>query len=115
MKTWEMIKELTENPKKRFKYNTGSESGIVANVQGEIMVIECSSKPHKPNELVLHRGFMIIDWELVREPVDFITAINSNRPISSSNGNWTRCTPEWILKQGPWLTLGDINSKWYIE
>ena len=38
MKTWEAIKELTEKPESRAEYNTGSERGVIANINGEIVL-----------------------------------------------------------------------------
>ena len=71
MKTWEMIKELMENPNKRFKYDTGAEWGIVGNVRGSITVVDCSSKNTFPADLSLHKGFVVQDWQEVKEPVSW--------------------------------------------
>jgi len=53
------------------------------------------------------------EWELVREPVDFLTAINSGKNIRAhTEGGFAH--PEWWLLGGR-LTLELINNKWYIE
>ena len=118
MKTWEMIKGLMENPKLKFKYNTGSESGVVANINGGIKIIECSSIPSNTDTLRLHHGFMKLDWEPVHEPVDFMTAINSGKDIRYDNWNTfnTISATLSILSDKVLSTaLRMIQGKWYIE
>jgi len=119
LKTREMIKELTENPEKRFHYNTGSESGVIENIQGDIMVAERSCKPHKPSELILHRGFMKIDWELVREPVNFMTAINSGKRIKPWGTTFAFMDFGQVLfylgSANVEVAFKQINGKWLIE
>jgi len=108
MKTWEMIKTLTENPNLKFK-KVGSDL---------IYYLKYNSISCTDGEISVKSGDIFdlkYDWELVREPVDFMTAINSGKPITSLNGCRIKCTPEWILKHGMRLTLDDINDKWYIE
>ncbi|CAK7069613.1 hypothetical protein [Tissierella sp.] len=65
MKTWEMIKELTENPKKKFK-----------NKNIPYIVVACNSI----NLLVNEEGNYInvpfdAEWEEVKEPVSFIQVL----------------------------------------
>jgi len=55
------------------------------------------------------------EWELVREEVDFMTAMNSGKPIKSC-----RCKAfhpfSWYLQtDGAYLCLEEINGKWLIE
>lgn len=71
MKTWEMIKELTENPNKKFicddiitEVKRSSEIHITHNVTGKDF------------------GACINDeWEEVKQSVDFMTAVHSGRRI----------------------------------
>lgn len=74
MKTWEMIKELTENPTKEFM-NKGDESAYV--------VVE--------RNMIVWRGkdqsgqMMTVDideeWEEVKKPVSFMEAVASGKRI----------------------------------
>jgi len=52
------------------------------------------------------------DWELVREQVDFMTAINSDKKIK---GERYREFHNAIYYFDHYLTLEDINGKWEIE
>ena len=54
------------------------------------------------------------EWELVREPVDFMTAVNSDKRISSEDGVIILCYPGALVRNG-WLTISQINGKWLIE
>jgi hypothetical protein len=82
-KTWEAIKMLVENPKLKFK-NTVEINGI--NLIGVNGLVICwftddgapiSRFTPKLNEL---------DWELIQEPVDFLTAVKAY-----SEGKTIRC------------------------
>ncbi|WP_042683145.1 hypothetical protein [Anaerosalibacter massiliensis] len=78
MKTWEMIKELTENPKKKFirkgqidkSYVSVRNNAVVW--LGEKQVGQSLSLSHLQNA----------EWEEVKEPVDFMTAVKSGKEIS---------------------------------
>ena len=65
MKTWEMIKELTENPKKKFRLK--GNNVVLEVVDGEIDLTDID--------------WVLLDdeWEEVKEPVDFMTAIKSRK------------------------------------
>ena len=56
------------------------------------------------------------EWELKREKVDFLTAANSGKPISSvcEKIDIKRCSIEWLLRSG-YLKLEHINGLWEIE
>ena len=69
MKTWEMIKELTENPEKKFKRKT---DGL------EIRNI-CGRFNWEPGYTFLGVND---EWEEVKEPVDFMEAVKSGKRIT---------------------------------
>jgi len=116
-KTWEAIKELTENPKLKFKYDTGAEYGVIANINGDIKLIECAGQKISKC-LCLYSGFLNVRWEPVREPVDFMTAIKANQ-----KGKVIRYVLEDIDTQrhfppyynGNIYSTAILNGKWYIE
>lgn len=70
MKTWQMIKELTENPNKEF----------VRTIDG------LHIKVNKDGELIWDNGYQFMrlnhEWEEIKKPVDFMTAIQSEKPMS---------------------------------
>ena len=69
LKTWEMIKELTENPNKEF----------VRKVDG------LHIKTNEDGELIWDNGYQFMrlnhEWEEIKKPVDFMTAIQSEKPM----------------------------------
>ncbi len=72
MKTWEMIKKLTEYPNKEFKLK--NEDNIVY-----------ASDLHSEGKIELDQvDFITIydEWEEVKEPVSFMEAVKSGKEIS---------------------------------
>lgn len=69
MKTWEMIKELGENPEKEFK----REDGLVVSTSIDDTLMWESGYTH----LNIHD-----EWEEVKEPVSFMEAIVSGKKVS---------------------------------
>lgn len=67
MKTWEMIKELTENPEKKFKSISGRYGDRVAFVNGFECIVQEDKYGNAIPSIVIHR-----EWEEVKEPVGFI-------------------------------------------
>ena len=65
MKTWEMIKNLTENPKLRFECK--SESGHCNTVCADNGWLKSESSYY------INCNFNT-EWEIIRDPVDFIEA-----------------------------------------
>lgn len=132
MKTWEMIKELTENPKKEF---ISKGSGPFADLKAywfrdehdvenmKIINLNCKNEVYK---YPLNRK-----WEEVKKPVDFMTAITSGKYIS------VKCAIETYEGKGKLREIyyrqpsemlrtlagyGDkiaidiiLNGEWYIE
>lgn len=70
METWQMIKELTENPHKKFKSKTSN-----------YVVKTKPSTFYTGLEIDLGEFFIDEEWEEVKEPVDFYAAIHSGRRI----------------------------------
>lgn len=117
-KTWEVIKMLTEIQDKNVKFMLGSyelgvdKSGLLSlkykkestTIDRNIRITADCDNFFKPDE-----------WTLIQQPVTFMEAINSGKPITSEDGYITNCDPEWILSQGMRLTLEKINGKWFIE
>lgn len=72
MKTWEMIKELTENPNKKF-YVVGSKH-LIARVEFQTNKIEVVNASMKPTHVEVNPS-VDWDWEEVKEPVSFMEAM----------------------------------------
>lgn len=69
MKTWKMIKELTENPDKEFKMKNEKIIVTVSNFKDDGEIVWYNNLPG-------HYHITISDeWEEVKEPADFITAV----------------------------------------
>ena len=73
MKTWEMIKEITENPDKRFKIKNGKATVGISDSRLQWLDDEDVEAEFVLTELILHD----MEWEEVEEPVDFTIAFNS--------------------------------------
>lgn len=115
MQTWEMIKELTENPDKKFK-RFGD--GLV--VWGDGLGYLRWESGH---------DYINIDheWEEVKEPVDFMTAVSSgkyikveHRLISYEGYDYYRRLDLLMLDLANSFSEGEFaeileNGKWYIE
>lgn len=72
MKTWEMIKKLTENPEKIFRNQNGEGISVLSS-----------------DELYFDDGYKNIylcdEWEEVKEPVDFMAAVKSGKRFKLIN------------------------------
>lgn len=84
MKTWEMIKELTENQNKRFKNQYGD---VVGKGNGQTDKKGFTDGVFYKNNTPCRYEVDLNDvWEEVKEPVDFMTAFNAwwsdNKTIS---------------------------------
>jgi len=114
MKTWQMIKELTENPHKEF----------VRELDG------LHIKTNKDGELIWDNGYQFIrlghTWKEVKKAVDFMTALNSRKFVKVEHD---LIKPNYIkyerldllmLKLAESFTNADFteiieDGKWYIE
>lgn len=102
METWKMIKELTENPDKKFMYITAGEIGTVENIGGAILLTEINGREEN-KALKLHSGFMKQDWQEVKEPVEFAEVLK-NRDVFSVEH-------EFISKSN----LGEVFKNMYLD
>lgn len=86
MKTWEMIKELTENPEKKFKNHIGNVVGVI----DDCLVLN-------PNTVKSYSFNLEVDekWEEVIETVDFLTAYKD----CLENGNDYKCVDKELDDQ----------------
>ena len=78
MKTWEVIKALSENSKLKFK-NTTSKNTMEIH-QGDYVVVNTNGKHIGLNDFS--------EWVLVQEPVTFIEAVNSDKRFKAEI--WTK-------------------------
>lgn len=113
LKTWEMFKVASYDPRAKFKqvgelidrvYYIGSD-GILLREPGVVMAVSINS-----------------DWELVCEPVDFMTAMKNLRDGSTIRVNWNKNTRTYKNRytmrddEDQFLCLNEIlDGKWYIE
>lgn len=119
-KTWEAIKMLTENPKLIF-----TQAYVCKNIKfltsNEQLLIECESKHIAYNNLL----YADAEWELVQEPVNFMTAVEAfdrgkNIYCELPNGTKTKYQfKEYMgLMDGYRNPIGSyeiLKGKWYIE
>lgn len=102
LKTWEVFKIALGNPNAKFK-RVKDNTIVLVDKDGQLKA-EGNTYSYplpKAND----------DWELVREEVDFMTAVNSGKKIHPV------ChTIDGFLKFNQWdLNLEMINGKWIIE
>lgn len=118
MKTWQMIKEIIENPKKKYRPVNGIDgyvefknNQLVWNGQGQFGQVMIVTETDE-NE-----------WEEVKEPVDFITAIKSGKcvGVEYSGAKYEEMSlPNlfYELQQDysdKIIRQMILNGKWYIE
>ena len=126
MKTWEMIKELTANPDKEFISHMKKGSRDVLKTKSINGAIRFSNEEDKWHEVLIGVD-LDREWEEVKKPVHFMTAIKSGRKIRVEHalisGNFSR-NYKWlgqILERFTWdfsdYEIVDIiqNGKWYIS
>ncbi len=118
MKTWEMIREIIENPKKKYrhvndtnKYVEFKNNRLVWNGHGQLgqaMIVTATDE----NE-----------WEEVEEPVDFITAIKSGKHVGVeySGAKYEEMSLPDLLYElqqdysDKTIRQMILNGKWYIK
>lgn len=71
LKTWEMIKELTENPDKKFK----TEKGVEAYIKLGLLHIEDPVSGYVRASIISSETFPTDEWEEVKQPVPWLEAI----------------------------------------
>ena len=120
MKTWEMIKKLTENPKLQAR---GSARGhtlttVAINEFGSLVEVVSGEIPLVNSFVTLtHDILSVYDWELLPQP--FMGAAKSGKRIRPDRVEWGFYpVQEWFLKfssmsQEDFLKF--LNYFWYVE
>ena len=122
MKTWAMTKELTENPDKEFiSYELGGGRDVLKtkSIDGAIRFSNEEGNWHE----VLIGVDLDREWEEVKQPVDFITAVESGKEIGveysgSHYRNMSLPNLFYELQQDhsdTTIRLFILKGKWYIE
>lgn len=106
-----MIKELTENPEKKFRLVAGIHVVSVNPETGE--VVWDDNVP-----LTLCTATLRDRWEEVKEPVDFIEAVKSGKRIKTEHCDTYKDLDDILLilarlEKNKRETI--LNRKWYIE
>lgn len=111
MKTWEVVKALSENPKAKFTRASDGrkfETNATKISDGETVDYYVSGIANGGSECIALND----EWELVRQPVDFMTAVNSGKSIKSVDACYFEGLEMWT-RDGR-LTPERINGKWLI-
>ena len=118
MKTWEVIKALMESPSLTFK-NLRFGGVIGYNAQGVLAWIKNSDNVgkaftiHYSPDNITTSGNWNDDWELLRQPVDFLVATKSGKDIRPEGyGGAYYSLAYWLNGR---LDASMICGKWYIE
>ena len=127
MKTWEMIKALTEDNKKKFKDSLDSVVGL--NEKGELCWLKISETSVE-NPVVFGKTFywnnLDVEWKEVEQPVTWQEALEANskgkRVRVETNSN--RCkgytktfTNDDLLQDTEWDAMTSLEittGTWYI-
>ena len=110
MQTWEMVKELTENPTKEFE-RVGDRKTFKASpkIKGGLVITHYVSDLHTSFECIT----LTDDWELVRTPVNFLAATESGKDIRPEGyGGAYYSLAYWLNGR---LDASMICGKWLIE
>ena len=128
MKTWEMIKELTENPKKEFVLKNDRRVNVFMTVGGEVCyeVDGCDIV-----KLLKLDGWLLKqEWEEVKKPVGFMDVLKQAKKDNAKlftiknpehDVNFTKQPLYFILSYLSSTCTDDLladillNSEWYIE
>lgn len=111
MKTWEMIKALTENPKKKFHISNGPDGYVEIMNNKVVWQGECIEYGE---EFPLHIVLDDSEWEEVKQPVSWQEALEAwatGKAITLKINGVAHC----IDYSGLALNKKDIqNGEWYI-
>lgn len=120
-KTWEMIKELTENPSKRFRDGLGDI--VTTSKKTQRIVWEISEDIPRESDFIMFNyaknyDNLHIEWEEVPESVDFMTAVNSGKQIKHEE--WEHyyelsVVLDLLIGTGNTNIADKINGKWLIK
>ncbi len=73
MKTWEVIKELTKNPNKKFTYKEAQDGSYITVEDG--LIVWRGDFQRGQSALMGYVGEKDYDWEEVKEPLSFIEVL----------------------------------------
>ncbi|WP_042678490.1 hypothetical protein [Anaerosalibacter massiliensis] len=113
MKTWEMIKELTENPEKKFK-----RKGVVGDVIEVGMESDEITWLGSGDSFIINSMQLNNEWEEVKEPMTFIEAVNSGKLMKHETWAdsylklYDLCEALSLLPNEKIRSM--LNGKWYI-
>lgn len=114
MKTWEVYKIALENPKAKFKRIDKLRNELIYHFEGGVPMCKCRGHIFESSDL-MNANY---DWELVREPVDFMTAINSGKKIKPEIYDLYHDLDfifSALIMEKPSTVKRMINGNWYIE
>ena len=120
MNTLEMMAALHKNPKLKFEHKKGDRKRVMRISNNGYFYLDI----YKNDELIPDSlgggGFngnvnAEYEWELVREPVDFMTAINSGKRIRSEYWPEDQSVPMMVKGVSLQVCKLEINGKWFIE
>lgn len=130
MKTWEMLKELTENPKAKFESYHGRVVAI-SDKTGRVVWLEENGE--EAPFIIFSYGpggvdNLHIEWKLVPQEVDFTTAVNAFNNMVTIECSFLGIGEKRVYKpsvnrmramldqHGTAVTSDEIlNGKWYIK
>lgn len=120
MKIWEVIERLSKNPEKTFMENgdVAYRLRIYLGKNKELIMTE-GDDDSESTDFVLNSYTKKVDWVEQRKPVDFMTAINSDKRIKWSGWDYgfksVKETLELLLSYNDNTIKNYINDNWYIE
>lgn len=127
MKTWEMIKELTENPNKKFTYDSATKGSYVT-VVDDVVVWKGAGQGGQTVAICLGCGDA--EWEEVKEPVSFMEALKAAKECKlvglvhkMNNISYKNRGFKYILEDlsstkeftSSFIAETLLNGEWYIE
>jgi len=124
MKAWEMIKELTENPSKKFKTAEGYEANVSKTGLLTVLIYKAEINANKSIRILGYDIFKEDDWEEIKTPVSLLEALQAwangktiscisfmgNKYIYPSSNDGLIDTSKSPLSQ-----LEILRGVWYIE
>lgn len=113
MKIWEMIKELSENPNKKFSYKGAQSNSYVTVEDGKIVW-----RGDLQNGQEMAIGFIDErdrEWEEVKEPVSFMEAIESGKKIRVEHNNIQRIADESLNSNFTRTLKLNIDGKYLLS
>ena len=127
MKLWEVIKELTEDPTKKFELDSDDRIYTLSAVRGAFSTFFCLSAINGEGENITNLGsgktalFNLIadeeNWQLVRQPVTWQKAIEEFAKgkkliVMFNNQEWSLGE---LVELPMYLNRAITNGEWYVE